>query len=187
MTDIDRAACSNSPRQLPNRLPAKRRATRASWHRQPEGWRRETTTAINLGTALAAIGDRVLIVDLDPQGNASTGLGIDRKHRTLDLRRAPWRRAAARRRPADRGAAPPYRGFDDGLSGLDSKSASSAIAPFGCAAPFRRSTKTARPTLTFWSTARLAQSAHVNAMAAGARFSCRCNANSSRSKVCRNC
>lgn len=41
----------------------------------------KTTTAINLGTALAAIGERVLIVDLDPQGNASTGLGIDRKSR----------------------------------------------------------------------------------------------------------
>src|SRR5690348_842614 len=41
----------------------------------------KTTTAINLGTALAAIGEHVLIVDLDPQGNASTGLGIDRKSR----------------------------------------------------------------------------------------------------------
>ncbi|MEH3145357.1 MAG: ParA family protein [Methylobacterium frigidaeris] len=43
----------------------------------------KTTTAINLGTALAAIGERVLIVDLDPQGNASTGLGIDRRQRRL--------------------------------------------------------------------------------------------------------
>jgi chromosome partitioning protein len=41
----------------------------------------KTTTAINLGTALAAIGEHVLILDLDPQGNASTGLGIDRRSR----------------------------------------------------------------------------------------------------------
>ena len=45
----------------------------------------KTTTAINLGTALAAIGERVLIVDLDPQGNASTGLGIDRKNRSCSM------------------------------------------------------------------------------------------------------
>jgi chromosome partitioning protein len=43
----------------------------------------KTTTAINLGTALAAINERVLIIDLDPQGNASTGLGIDRKNRSI--------------------------------------------------------------------------------------------------------
>ncbi|MGY2048044.1 ParA family protein [Methylobacterium sp. JK268] len=43
----------------------------------------KTTTAINLGTALAAIGEKVLILDLDPQGNASTGLGIDRRQRRL--------------------------------------------------------------------------------------------------------
>src|SRR3954467_4885065 len=41
----------------------------------------KTTTAINLGTALAAIGESVLIVDLAPQGNASTGLGIERRDR----------------------------------------------------------------------------------------------------------
>lgn len=41
----------------------------------------KTTTAINLGTALAAIGRRILVIDIDPQGNASTGLGIDRSNR----------------------------------------------------------------------------------------------------------
>ena len=48
----------------------------------------KTTTAINLGTALAANGDEILVIDLDPHGNASTGLGIDRRsrlHSTYDV------------------------------------------------------------------------------------------------------
>ena len=61
----------------------------------------KTTTAINLGTALAAVGERVLILDLDPQGNASTGLGVARGQRRttaydLIVNGAPISEAAVR-------------------------------------------------------------------------------------------
>jgi chromosome partitioning protein len=43
----------------------------------------KTTTAINLATAIAAVKKKVLVLDLDPQGNASTGFGIDRSNREI--------------------------------------------------------------------------------------------------------
>ena len=73
----------------------------------------KTTTAINLGAALAEEGSSVLLVDLDPQGNASTGLGIgaeERKFTTYDLLIEEVEldgRDAARRRPKASGSPPP--------------------------------------------------------------------------------
>jgi len=67
--------------QLDQTLAAQHGAPRVISLANQKGGVGKTTTAINLGTALAAIGEKVLIIDLDPQGNASTGLGIDRRTR----------------------------------------------------------------------------------------------------------
>ncbi len=91
----------------------------------------KTTTAINLGTALAAVGENVLIIDLDPQGNASTGVGIapeDRHITSYDVITGQASLSAARLQTAVPGLSVVAANSD--LVGLESELMNDGAKPY---------------------------------------------------------